>query len=184
MTRPARIVLVGYRGAGKTTVGPRLAERLGWAFADCDDLVERAAGRTVAEIFRDEGEAGFRLRESAALEDLCRPERVVIATGGGAVLREANREAMKRAGFVVWLTAPAETIHRRLAADPATSTRRPALTTGGWSEIAALLAVREPLYRSVADLILETGERSPDELATDILAALHQLGSPRPSERE
>ena len=169
---PRRIVLVGYRGTGKTTVGPVLATRLGWAFADCDDVVENYAGRAVAEIFRAEGEAGFRDRESAAVNELCGKDRLVIATGGGAVLRESNRKAMKRDGFVVWLTAPAEVIHRRLTEDPATAARRPALTIGGFDEIVSLLAVREPMYREVADLVLESSYRSPDELANDILAAL------------
>ena len=163
---------------GRRRLARRLAARLGWKFADCDDLVEHLAGRTVAEIFAAEGEAGFRIRESAALEFLCRQDRLIIATGGGAVLREANRVTMKRAGFVVWLTAPAETIHLRLNEDPTTAARRPNLTTGGLGEIVSLLTVREPLYREVADLVLESGERSPDELADNILAALPLLGEP------
>jgi shikimate kinase len=175
VTRPPRIFLVGYRGAGKTTVGPVLATKLGWRFADCDDEVERAAGRTVAELFRDEGEAGFRGRESAALNDLCRQDRVVVATGGGAVLGESNRTAMTRAGFVVWLTAPADVLHRRLTRDPTTAARRPALTTGGFEEVANLLAVREPLYRAVADLTLDSSDRSPEELAAAILSDWNAL---------
>lgn len=171
LTRPERIVLVGYRGAGKSTVGPVLAGKLGWLFADCDDEVERAAGRTVAEIFHSEGESGFRDRESSALDDLCRRDRVVIATGGGAVLREGNRARM-RSGFVVWLTAPADVLYRRLTEDPTTAARRPTLSGGGFDEVTKLLAVREPLYRSAADLSLDTSTRSPDELAGDILSAL------------
>jgi shikimate kinase len=167
-----RIIVVGYRGAGKSTVGPIVAARLGWAFLDCDEEVERAAGRSVAELFHVEGEAGFRDRESAALAESCERGRVVIATGGGAVLRETNRALIKEAGFVVWLTAPAGVIHDRLSRDPATAGRRPALTaTGGLDEIVALLAVREPLYRAVADLVLDTTYRSPEELAADILSA-------------
>jgi shikimate kinase len=165
-----RIILIGYRGAGKTTVGPVLAARLGWRFADCDDRVEELAGKSVAEIFRTEGEAGFRDRESAALEALLQEEKIVLATGGGAVLRELNRAAMKRAGFVVWLTAPAEVLYRRLTADPTTAARRPALASGGFEEVVNLLAVREPLYRAVADFVLDSNDRSPDELADPILA--------------
>lgn len=172
MTPPERIVLVGYRGTGKTTVGPILAARLGWSFFDCDDVLEQSTGRTVSELFRTEGEAGFRDRETAVLADLCGRERVVIATGGGAVLRETNRAVIRRGGVVAWLTAPAEVIHRRLTDDPHTAARRPALTTGGLDEVVNLLAVREPLYRAVADLTLDSTNRSPDELATDILAFL------------
>ena len=171
VTPASRIILVGYRGAGKTTVGPVLAARLGWPFADCDDRVEETAGTTIAEIFRTEGEAGFRDRESAALEELLREEKIVLATGGGAVLREVNRTAMKRAGFVVWLTAPAEVVYRRLTADPTTAARRPALAAGGLDEVVQLLAAREPLYRAVADFVSDSSDRSPDELATAILAA-------------
>jgi shikimate kinase len=171
VTPASRIILVGYRGAGKTTVGPVLAVKLGWRFADCDDRVEETAGTTIAEIFRTEGEAGFRDRESAALEELLREEKIVLATGGGAVLREVNRAAMKRAGFVVWLTAPAEVLYHRLSADPTTAARRPALTAGGLDEVVQLLAVREPLYRAVANFVPDSSDRSPDELADAILAS-------------
>src|SRR5207302_10302778 len=123
VTRPPRIVLVGYRGAGKTTVGPVLAAKLGWDFADCDDRVEATAGTTVAAIFAREGEAGFRDRESAALAGLMARDRVVVATGGGAVLRSANRDLLK-AGFVVWLRAPAAVLDRRMTEDPTTAARR------------------------------------------------------------
>src|SRR5215210_4684342 len=93
------ILLVGPRGSGKSTVGPELARRLGWGFADADDLVETTAGKSIAGIFAAEGEAGFREREAAALESLCTQARLVVATGGGAVLRESNRDVMTRSGL-------------------------------------------------------------------------------------
>jgi shikimate kinase len=148
-----------------------VAAKLGWAFADCDDRIEHASGRSIAEIFRTEGEAGFRDRESAALEALLVQDRLVLATGGGAVLRDANRARITAAGFVVWLTAPAAVLYRRLTEDPTTAARRPALIAGGLDEVVSLLAVREPLYRHVADLTLDSSDRSPVELADAILAS-------------
>src|SRR5262245_54311263 len=124
----SRILLVGYRGTGKTTVGRLLAAALGWDFFDADDQIEAAAGRTVADSFAAEGEPGFRDREAAALAELCLGANRVIATGGGAVLRPANRELLRRAGFVAWLTAPPAVVWERLQTDPTTAARRPNLT--------------------------------------------------------
>src|SRR5262245_26081111 len=118
------LFLVGYRGTGKTTVGRLLADKIGWAFADCDDFIEAAAGRSGADIFTVEGESGFRDRESAVLGQLSTQERTVIATGGGAVLRPSNRELLRKAGPVAWLTASPETIWNRLQSDSSTASRR------------------------------------------------------------
>ena len=125
-TTPARpvVFLVGYRGAGKTAVGRALAARLGWAFHDADAELESQVGATVADLFAAEGEAGFRDREAAVLADLVTRPRVVIATGGGVVLRSANRDVL-RTGFVVWLTASAETLWGRIRSDPLSTARRP-----------------------------------------------------------
>jgi shikimate kinase len=123
----------------------------------------------VAEVFASEGEAGFRQRESVALQELAGRNRLVIATGGGAVLRLANRDLLRTAGFVAWLTARPETLWARLQADPATLERRPNLTgAGGVDEILTLLAVREPLYRSIADLVVDTDGPSPEQVAATI----------------
>lgn len=171
MARPL-ILLVGVRGTGKTTVGRALAARLGWRFADADDVVEAAAGKSIADIFAADGEPAFRDREAAALAELCGRTEHVVATGGGAVLREANRECMTRAGFVVWLTAPPEVSYDRLRGDPTTAARRPNLTpVGGLPEMRAVLAAREPLYAAVADFTCDTATLSPDAAAAAILAA-------------
>src|SRR4051812_32333065 len=106
----ALLFLVGPRGGGKSTVARLLAERLGWAWADADVLLERRAGMTIREVFEREGEAGFRDREAAVLRELCGLRDHVIATGGGVVLREENRDAMRRAGDVIYLTADPETL--------------------------------------------------------------------------
>jgi shikimate kinase len=167
-----RILLIGYRGTGKTTVGRFVASELRWAFADCDDAIEAAAGQSVAGIFEAEGESGFRDREAAALAELCGRNRLVVATGGGAVLREENRKLLRSAGFTVWLTARPETIWTRIETDPGTLHRRPNLTpTGGVEEVRKLLADREPLYREVADLAVDADRPSPDSVAATILKA-------------
>lgn len=172
-TLPRRIFLVGYRGTGKTTAGRIVAESLGWGFVDADERIEAAAGATIADIFAAEGEAGFRDREAAVLADLCGgPERVVVATGGGVVLRPTNRDLLPRSGFVAWLTAPPGHLWRRIQADTTTAARRPNLTAaGGVEEVERLLAVREPLYRAVADATVPTEGRSPADVAAAILAA-------------
>jgi shikimate kinase len=167
-----RILLVGPRGSGKSTVGPALARALGWAFADADELVEATAGMSIADLFKAEGEAGFRDRESAALAELCgRPDHVV-ATGGGVVLRPANRDLLARSGFVAWLTVPPDVAFERMQADPTTAGRRPNLTAlGGVAEVRELIAAREPLYRAVADFTCDTAGRSPADAAAAILTA-------------
>jgi shikimate kinase len=173
---PARLFLVGYRGTGKTTVGRLVAAKLGWAFVDADDRLEAAAGKTVAEVFASEGEVGFRGREAVILAELAALENTVVATGGGAVLRPANRTHLAT-GFVVLLTASPSVIGKRTAGDPTNAARRPNLTEGGGlEEVMTVLAAREPLYRSVADLVVPTDERSPDDVAADILTALGEKG--------
>lgn len=165
------ILLVGPRGSGKTTVGRALAGRLGWAFADADEHVEAVAGKSVADIFAAEGEGGFRDREAAALADLCTRTEVVVATGGGAVLRPANRELLRRTGFVAWLDVTPEAAWGRMQADPTTAARRPNLTAaGGLDEVRTLIAAREPLYREAAHLVVPAGP-SPDAAAAAILCA-------------
>src|SRR5260221_7765025 len=147
----SRLFLVGYRGTGKSAAGRLLADALGWSFADADAVLEAAAGKSVADVFRDEGELGFRDRESAVLAELCRAERHVVATGGGVVLRPANR-ARLQAGLVVWLTADPATLWQRISADASTSERRPNLTGGGLSEVGELLRQRAPLYLACVGL--------------------------------
>jgi len=165
--------LIGYRGAGKTTVGGMLAERLGWSFVDADVFLEAQSGRSIKEIFATEGEPVFRDMESSNLRELSRRERCVIATGGGIILREENRKLLRDTGYVVWLTADPQTTAERLQNDPLTSGRRPDLSVGGLAEIAEMLRLREPHYRSCADLEIATAGRSPEMLAEAILTQWH-----------
>ena len=168
----SRIILIGYRGTGKSSLGPLLAERLGWKFLDADIQLESDSGLSVVEIFLQEGEAGFRERESTLLIELLQHEQLVLATGGGVILRPANRERLRSAGFVVWLQAPAATIWQRIEADPTTVQRRPSLTSKhGLDEVEHLLTLREPLYRQAAHLELNTEEMSPSELVATIVEA-------------
>jgi shikimate kinase len=167
---PSNLVfLIGYRCTGKSTVGRLLADTLRWTFVDADVELERHAGKTIREIFEEESESGFRDREEAVLEQLCQSPPKVISTGGGVILRERNRERLQ-GGFVVWLTASAEVIASRMVSDPSTTARRPNLTVGGLEEIRQLLAVREPFYRSCADVEISTEELSPEMVVSRILA--------------
>jgi shikimate kinase len=170
--RTPRILLVGYRGTGKSTVGRSLAAALRWSFVDCDEEVERQVGRSIADIFAQEGEEGFRDREAAVLRSVCQQRECVIATGGGVVLRESNRLVLRQAGWVVWLRAEPETILSRLQRDPSTAARRPALTEqGGLAEICTLLVQRTPLYAAVADHVVDTDHLSPQAVVATILTA-------------
>jgi shikimate kinase len=181
VTPPPRLFLIGYRGTGKSTVGPLLAAALGWPFLDADEHVERLAGKTIADIFAAEGEAGFRDLESAALAELCQVDGRVIATGGGVVLRPFNRELLSTAGYVAWLTASPEAVWQRMQSDPTTAARRPNLTTGGFEEVANLMAARESFYRQTAHGTFPTEGRSPEVVAAAILAKWETAGGPSPS---
>ena len=162
------LYLVGYRGTGKSTVGRLLADALDRPFVDLDERIETDAGRSITAIFADEGEAGFRYREMAALRAAAGMNSIV-ATGGGVVLREENRRVLKSTGFVVWLQAPAAILWERIRADTLTAARRPNLTSGGLAEIVELLAVRERFYREVADAVVDAGAASPEAVTDAIL---------------
>jgi shikimate kinase len=165
------LALIGYRGTGKSTVGRILARRLKRTFRDCDREIEARAGRSIRSIFSQSGESAFRDWEERILAELTadRPA-IILATGGGAVLRETNRHRLRDFGFVVWLKAEPSEVARRLEADPRGLADRPALTLAGTlDEIVQVLEARVPLYQELADAVVETGERSPDEVADIIL---------------
>jgi shikimate kinase len=163
------VFLIGYRGTGKTTIAPVLAEKLGYTWVDADRALEERCGRSVRTIFAEEGEAGFRDKEGALLEELGTNVGQVIATGGGIILREANRQLLRKTGRAIWLTADAPTIWQRLQTDPATAEQRPNLSVGGLAEIEAMLRIRGPLYAGLADLTVDTVGRSPVEIVDVIL---------------
>src|SRR4051812_23973084 len=163
------IFLIGFMGTGKSTVGRLLAAEIGFAFTDLDDVITRAAGRSVPQIFASEGEAGFRAREEAAVRAAAAMRRTVIATGGGAACREANLAAMLAAGRVVALSAPPAEVLRRTGGGAG----RPLLQGKGDPEAvaAALLAEREPFYAR-AHVRVDTVGKAPAEVAREVLRAL------------
>lgn len=180
------LVLIGYRGTGKSTVGRIVAERMRCAFADADLELERSAGRSIRSIFENDGESVFRALETEALLHLTASPRLaggILATGGGAILAETNRQALRRFGLVVWLTADAETLARRLSGSRHTLADRPALTTAGTlEEVAAVLATRTPIYRQAADSEVVSAGRSVFEVADSVLE-IWRSSSARVSDR-
>jgi shikimate kinase len=159
------IVLIGYRGVGKTTIGKQLAGRMGMEFVDTDELIVQRAGKTIREIFEQGGEPLFRELESAVIDDLAENDHAVIAAGGGVVLRKSNIEKLQANGRIVWLQAPAEELWNRIKADTQTSANRPNLTSaGGLEEILRLLQIRAPLYASAADVALDVTNMHPDQI--------------------
>ncbi|GIX06821.1 MAG: shikimate kinase [Candidatus Poribacteria bacterium] len=161
------IVLVGFMGSGKTSVGRELARRLGWEFVDTDALIERMAGRSIPEIFRERGEPYFRDLESEAIRTATCGTRTVLATGGGAVLRPENMSRLKAAGLVVLLDAEAEELYRRVVNEG----RRPLLEVADpLARIRELLEYRRPYYAQ-ADLRIDTTGRPVEAIVEEILKA-------------
>ena len=162
--RPERIVLVGFMGAGKSTVGRVLARRLGWSFLDMDERIEERTGRRIADFFRERGEAAFRSEELRVAQELRSRSRWVIATGGGAFAEPATREALKEGAFTVYVAGDFETLAARVPADGS----RP--LAADREIMRRLLAEREPDYRS-ADLTVD-GTEAPEAVAGRIVAAV------------
>lgn len=164
---PKRIFLVGPMGAGKSTIGRKLASDLGWPFIDSDHEIERITGVDIPYIFDKEGEAGFRQREAQVIADLVAEEPIVLATGGGAVVTKANRDALSRNGLVVYLRTSVEQSLRRTAHDAG----RPLLHVDDREKkLRELAAAREPLYNEVADLTLSTDRNNANLLCQQIIA--------------
>lgn len=170
------ITLIGYRGCGKSTVAALLAERLGCGWKDADVVLEAAVGCSIAEFIGRRGEAAFRDTEAAVLASTLVAFDGVVATGGGVVLRPENRRVLRESFRpVVWLSAPAAVVRQRLAADPTTAARRPALSGGDpLDEVAAAVIEREPLYRECADHIVDTATAAPAMVAAGVVAWLRE----------
>jgi shikimate kinase len=163
------IFLVGMMGAGKTTLGKALAQRLAREFIDTDRVLVERTGVPVATVFEIEGEEGFRRRESGVLAELASRADCVVATGGGAILAEENRRVMHAAGTVIYLRARLESLWERTRHD----TSRPLLATPDpRATLARLLEERDPLYREAAHLVVETGSQSAGTLVNRVVAAL------------
>jgi len=168
------IFLVGMMGAGKTTLGKALAQRLEREFVDTDRFLVQRTGVSVATIFEIEGEEGFRRRESAVLSELADRPDCVVATGGGAILDPENRRLMREHGTVVYLRARLDSLWERTRHD----THRPLLKTDDpRATLAELLEARDPLYREAAHLVVDTGFQSATTLVGRVVAALSQRSS-------
>lgn len=168
-----RVILIGYRGSGKSAVGRGLARHLEMAFADADLEIEQTIGLTIREIFAKGGEEEFRRRERDVMKTLLEKDHLVVATGGGAVLHPETRRQLVNADHVIWLTASPDILAQRISLDASSSSRRPSLTTGSaLDEIAEVLASREPIYRECATLEVSTEHRSVEELIEEIASIL------------
>ncbi len=168
-----KIVLIGSRGTGKTTVAQQLALALGYDWVDADVEIELRAGKSIAAIFADGGEPAFRQLESAVLADLLTRERVVLALGGGVIVKPENRVRLTKTKPVIWLTGKPETLWPRIQGDASTAARRPALTVHqGIEEIRHLLQVREPWYRECANHQIATDDKAPGTIVAEIVEYL------------
>jgi shikimate kinase len=164
---PERLLLVGMMGVGKTTVGRLLADRLGWDYLDSDAQVTRTTGRSVPEIFSEDGEIAFRAEETKALTTaVSGADPMVVSVAGGAVLSEANRALLARSGIVVWLRARPETLTQRVG----DGAGRPLLGDDPGGALAALYEVRRPLYDSVAAVTVDVDDLSPEAVADRVLS--------------
>ena len=169
------IFLVGLMGAGKTTVGRALAKKLNRRFIDSDQEIEARTGASISWIFEIEGEASFRQREAEVIRDLAALDDIVLATGGGAILKPENRQCLKSHGTVIYLRASVGSILQRTSHDKS----RPLLQTADpRAKIEQLLQEREPLYMEVADIIIETGRPNVQSLVQAILVELERFDKP------
>jgi len=160
------VLLIGFMGAGKSTVAALVADRLGRPCVDLDRLVQATDGRSIPQIFREDGEVAFRERERAALESLATLPPSVVACGGGVVTSDANRATLKSLGYVVYLRITAEETLARVGTDPG----RPLLAGGGGLlAVTALLDARESLYAAVADAVIDTVALTPESVAEQVV---------------
>lgn len=180
MKQQGNVFLIGPMGAGKTTIGRHLGTLLQKRFVDVDQEIEKRTGVSIPVIFEIEGEDGFRRRESAAIEELTRDSNIVLATGGGAVLLEDTRKVLKDRGTVVYLQADIDTLVERTRRDR----NRPLLQTSNpRGKIEELLQQRDPIYRDVADVIINTGQRASSSVARDVVMHLNALNQNENPER-
>ena len=162
------IILIGYRCTGKTSVGKRISERLRIPFYDTDELVKKHTGKTIREIVEEKGWESFRKEEKAVIRGLSPSADAVIAAGGGAVVDAGNREALKRNGLFLWLTADVRTIIERMKNDRVAGEQRPPLSNDGLErETSEILKKRTPIYRQLADFTIDTSGKEIDAIADE-----------------
>lgn len=167
------IVLIGYRCAGKTVVGQRLAQRLQRRFVDTDDLLEKRLGIPINDFVKSYGWGEFRAMEKEIIKEISGQDHLVIAPGGGAVLEADNVTALRRKGLMIWLKADKEAIRKRMEGDSRTLARRPTLTGKGvLEESEEVMARRQPIYEKAAEIEFDTSNLDIETIAERILALL------------
>lgn len=165
------IVFVGPMGAGKTTIGKILAKELGYRFFDSDKEIEKKTGANIPWIFDVEGESGFRDREALVIKELSSLKQAVLATGGGAMMRPENRAALTHAGYIIYLNTSVEQQFNRTHKDK----NRPLLQgKDPYKVLSDLYKVRDPIYRSVADLVIDTDKKALRNVVKEIVSALER----------
>lgn len=181
------VVLIGFRGSGKSTVGKALSDRLGREFIDCDAWIEKHTGLTIKEIFEKHGESHFRTLESQAIGELSAMDGKIIATGGGAALKYQNMQVFKRnGGKIFFLEVGAETAFRRIQEDATSRSRRPALTEKDpFTEVKEQIEFRRPYYLKGADLTIATDGVKIEDIVLEILKHIDDSGpDDRPERRD
>ncbi len=169
------IVLIGFRGTGKSTVGRLLAKRLKRDFIDSDKHIENSTGKTIKSIFEDDGEERFRQIEADTITELSKGDNKIISAGGGTVLRKENVNNLKANGFLVLLKATPEIIYSRIAEDKKTMQQRPSLTDKKpLDEIKYLIAKREHAYKNASDITINTSYASCEEIVNEIITTVNK----------
>lgn len=177
MPRKSSLILIGYRGTGKSSVARGVAERCDVEWYDSDTAVHECAGVSIATIFEKYGEGAFRDLEEVVIADLLQMPSCVFATGGGAILRETTRARLRKAGTVVWLTATPATIFERITTDPHSATTRPPLTTlAAVDEITSVLETRRQLYEQTAHVSVATDHKTLDAVIDQVIQAWKERG--------
>ena len=167
------LVLIGYRGSGKSAVGRKLAARLRLKFVDIDDLIEERQGVAISDIVKSHGWGHFRKLERGTIEEISKEDRIIIAPGGGAVLDSDNVDALRKNGLILWLKADRQTLLKRLNQDPGTDRRRPPLTGKGTTEeLKEVMSVREPIYERVSEIQIDTSTLDVETVVEKVLTVV------------
>lgn len=169
------IVLIGYRGSGKSTVGRRLAARLRKRFVDIDDLIEERHRAQIYDIVKSQGWDHFRRLGKSIIEEISKGDHLIIAPGGGAVLETDNVTTLSRNGFIIWLKPDQQTLLKRMDRDPRTYTRRPTLTgKGALEELEEMISIREPFYERVSEIQIDTSTLGVEAVVEKILSIFQE----------
>ena len=165
------IGLIGYRAAGKSTLGQLLSSRLSYPFLDVDRGIEQQSGKTIKALYEEDGAQAYRDVESLVVADMCASEQCVIAFGAGSLMRSRNQVCARRNSLLFYLELPADVLWERIRSDPGSALTRPNLSSGGLEEVSQMLAQRAPVYRACAHKVLD-GTQSAEQLTEAVLSEL------------